>query len=261
MRYRPRDARHIMYQHNTYALWLIRLLIQVVGWVCAALERDGDTKAQRVPTCSNTAVSRYLKSHYKLSQTRTYAEVQVRRLLPATASAAEATEATPTCVELATCERVCVCVTSTCRCNAASCFFFFLFNCLSNTTSGGSAAARCENFFSLFFFFSLSLSHIMEWRSARWPCLATENKCVMFSLCRCLIPNTLASSLPSPPVQSGLSSLLFFPPSSVLPPLLSPSHRQATEFDPSESPYHFTSLTAHDARALWPATLNHGLLW
>lgn len=48
--------------------------------------------------------------------------------------------------------------------------------------------------------------------------------------------------------------------SSVLPPLLSPSHLQATEFDPSEPPFHFTSLTAHVARALWPARLNHGLL-
>lgn len=113
-----------MYQHNTYALWLIRLLIRVGGeggCVCAALERDGDTKARRVPTCSNTAVSRYLKSHYKLSQSPTYAEVQVRRRIPA--AVAEATEATPTCVELATSERVSVCVTSTCRCDAASCFF------------------------------------------------------------------------------------------------------------------------------------------
>lgn len=99
----------------------------------------------------------------------------------------------------------------------------------------------------------------MEWRSARWPCLATENKCVMFSLCHRLIPNTLALSLPSPPIQSGLSSL-FIIFSSVHPPLLPPSHLQATEFDPGEPPYHFTSLTAHDARALWPARLNHGLL-
>lgn len=83
----------------------------------AALERDGDTKTQRVPACSNTAVSRYLESHYKLIQTWTHAEVQVRLQLPAAA------DATPTCLELAMRECVRECVTSTGCCDTTSCFF------------------------------------------------------------------------------------------------------------------------------------------
>lgn len=100
----------------------------------------------------------------------------------------------------------------------------------------------------------------MEWRPARWPCLATVNKCVMFivlpfdskhiGLVSCV------SSVSSRPIGSII--IIIF--SSVLPPLFFTSHLQATEFDPSEPPHHFPSLTVQDARALWAARLNHGLL-
>lgn len=60
-------------------------------------------------------------------------------------------------------------------------------------------------------------------------------------------------------VPSTASRPIAFPPSSVR-PLFSPFHLQTREFDPSEPAHHFTSLTAHDAGALWAVRLNHGLL-